>query len=84
MKVLASILDTHKHSPGNAEQCKEYPPHLCGVLSVYDKLMKQHVDTATPEFSADNYSIQDSVVGITPPIGTRTNSASRFSTRNEI
>ena len=82
MKLLASILDTHKHSPANAEQCEEYPPHLRSVLSVYDSLMKQPVDTATPNVSAENYSMQDSVVGIPRPIGSKTNDASRFSTRD--
>ena len=82
MKVHASIIDTHKHSPGDAEQCEEYPIHLRDVLAAFDKLMKQPADTATPTVSAENYTMQDSVVGIPRPIGSKPNSASRFSTRD--
>ena len=45
--------------------------------------MKQPVDMSVPTVTVENYAIQDSVVGITPPIGLNTAVPSHFSTWEE-
>ena len=81
MKLLASLVGMHSHSPGDANQGEDYPQHLREVINHYETLMQQPVDASTPTVSAENYVLQDSTIGIPSPIGLKTNASPRSSTR---
>ena len=76
-------MHTHAHSPGPANQGEDYPPHLRNVIGIYAELMKQPAETATPTASAQNYSMQERIIGVASPIGLATCAPARFSTRDQ-
>ena len=54
MKVVASLVETHAHSPGDANQGEDYPPHLVDVIALYEKSINQSEETCTPNVIALN------------------------------
>ena len=48
VKVIASLVEAHLYSPGEADQDEEYPRHLVEIIDAYAKLMGQAEYTATP------------------------------------
>ena len=83
LKVVASLVEMHGHSPGDAVQGEDYPTHLLEIITLYNKVMNQAEDTATPTVSMDNYAVQDKLVGICTPVGIDTAASPRFSTRKQ-
>ena len=76
MRLVSSLVVTHKHSPGDAEQGEDYPHHLKEVISLCAKLL-QSAEGSNPNISKENYDMQDRIVGIDSPIGTKTTALSR-------
>ena len=81
--MVASLVEMHGHSPGDAIQGKDYPTHLLDIIALYEKVMNQAEDTATPTVSMKNYTVQDELVGICTPIGIDAAASPRFSTREQ-
>ena len=83
MKVVASLVETHAHSPGDTNQGGDYPPRLVYIITLYEKLMNLSEETCTPNVSALNYTMHDNVVGVNAPLGTNSEAVARFSTRED-
>ena len=80
MRLVSSLVVTHKHSPGDAEQGEDYPHHLKEVVALCAKLIQSA--EVNPNISKENYDMQDRIVGIDSPIGTKTTASPRGSTRD--
>ena len=76
-------MDTHGYSPGPTNQSKDYHPHLHYIIEIYTELMKQPTETATPTISAQDYTMQERIIGVASPIGLDTRSPARFSIQDQ-
>ena len=80
MKLVSSLGEGYKHSPGDAEQGESYHLHLKEVIVLYAKLINS-AEGPAPNISKENYEMQDRIVGIGSPIGTSIAASARVSTR---
>ena len=55
--VLVSLVTGHSHSPGNAAEGEDYPPHLKELISLFKQVTKKD-PTETTNISAKKYAFR--------------------------
>ena len=69
--ILASLVTGHLHSPGEASEGEDYPPHLKELISLFKQVTKKD-PMETNNISAMNYIIQNKTIGSCALIGQET------------